>query len=85
MKDVKRGQPMLGASPVQVEVSDRAEGHEYGGLGPMVAMVQKLGLTSMIDERVPVFKCRRQYNESDHVVNFALNALAGGCPCPCEI
>jgi hypothetical protein len=63
---------------VEVEISDRVEGHGYGGLGPMVSMVQKLGLTSMIDERVPVFKCRRQYHESDHVVNFALNALAGG-------
>ena len=44
----------------------------------MVTMVQQLGLTSMIDARVPVFKHRRQYHESDHVVNFALNALAGG-------
>jgi len=32
----------------------------------------------MIDERVPIFKRRRQYHESDHVVSLALNALAGG-------
>lgn len=69
---------MLGKSPVHTEVSDRVEGHGFGGLSPMLTMVQKLGLTSMIDERIPVLKCRRQYHESDHVLNFALNALAGG-------
>lgn len=78
MKGVTPGEPMLGTSSVEVEVSDRVDGHGYGGLSPMVTMVQKLGLTEMIDERVKIFQQRRQYNESDHVVNFALNVLAGG-------
>ena len=78
MEGVDAAKPMLGRSLPLVEVSERVEGHALGGLGPMVTMVQQLGLTSMIDARVPVFKHRRQYHESDHVVNFALNALAGG-------
>ena len=32
MKDVERGRPMLGSSSVHTEVSDRVEGHGYGGL-----------------------------------------------------
>ncbi len=78
MSDGTSGRPMLGDSPVCTEVSERVEGHGYGGLIPMVTMVQKLGLTDLIDERVPIFERRRQYHESDHVLNFALNALAGG-------
>jgi hypothetical protein len=44
----------------------------------MHAMVQRLGLVSEIDEHLNLLKVHLPYHESDHVLNFAYNILAGG-------
>jgi hypothetical protein len=72
------GRPMLRSVFPQFEVSNRVRAHGFGGLSLMVGVAQRLGLTELIDERVPLFKVRRQYHESDHVLTLALNPLAGG-------
>ena len=44
----------------------------------MVALAQKLELTQGIDGRLHLLKYHLPYHESDHVMNFAINALCGG-------
>ena len=41
-------------------------------------MVRKLGLAEAIDERLHLLKFHFPYHESDHVLNFAYNALCHG-------
>ena len=46
----------------------------------MHALARKIGIVERLDERLHLLTIHRPYHESDHVLNFALNVLAGG-PC----
>ena len=50
----------------------------HGGIGVIHNLVNSLGLREMIDEWLQLLKQYRPYHESDHVLTFALNSLAGG-------
>ena len=41
-------------------------------------LVQELGLADAIDRRLELLKWHKPYHESDHVLNFAYNALCDG-------
>jgi hypothetical protein len=41
-------------------------------------LVRELGLAEAIDERLQLLKWHKPYHESDHVLNFAYNALCDG-------
>jgi hypothetical protein len=66
------------ASNVHYEISDRTRATAHGGIGAIHLLVKKLGLAEAIDGNVPLFKIYLPYHESDHVLNIAYNALAGG-------
>ena len=70
--------PMMSASNIHFEMAERARVVNYGGIGAMHLMVQKLGLAEAIDERVQLLKRHLPYHESDHVLNLAYNALLEG-------
>ena len=70
--------PMLSASNIHYEMSGRVEAMNYGGMGAMHLMVQRLGLIEDIDQNLHLLKLHLPYHESDHVVNIAYNILAGG-------
>ena len=70
--------PVLSASNVQYEISDRIHATAAGGLGMIHQMVKRLELDQAINRRLPVFKFYLPYSESDHVLNIAYNLLAGG-------
>src|SRR5688572_32147930 len=69
---------MLAASNIHYEMSERLEAMNYGGLGAMHLMVQRLGLAEEIDRNLDLLKVHLPYQESDHVLNIAYNILAGG-------
>jgi hypothetical protein len=71
-------QPVLRPAPIDYELSDRTRGITYGGMGSMLLLVQRLGLAQAIDERLHLLKMHLPYHESDHVLNFAFNALCDG-------
>lgn len=71
-------QPMLRAGNVQYELSGRAVGTAYGGIGLVHQLARALGLPEAIDRRLHLFKFHLPYHESDHVLNLAYNALCGG-------
>ena len=70
--------PMLAAKNIHYELSSRDRAVAAGGIGAMQQMAQKLGLASAIDEKLRLLKVHLPYSESDHVLNLAYNALAGG-------
>jgi Transposase DDE domain group 1 len=70
--------PMLTARNIQYEIGDRGRGIGYGGIGAIHLLVRKLGLAEAIDRRLHLLQIHLPYHESDHVLNFAYNALCDG-------
>lgn len=71
-------QPVMRASNIHYELSDRDVGTAYGGIGLMQRLARELGLAEAIDRRLHVLRFHMPYHESDHVLNFAYNALCDG-------
>ena len=67
--------PMLSASNIHFEMAERDRAVNYGGIGAIRLMGQRLGLAEEIDGRVQLLKRHLPYQESDHVLNLAYNAL----------
>ena len=74
----ERERPMIAASNIHYELGDRVQGLGPGGIGAMLLLARRTGLIADIDHYLHLFKCHRPYHESDHVLNIALNILAGG-------
>jgi hypothetical protein len=71
-------QPMLTASNIHYEVSNKMQGLGCGGIGSIHQLALELELPQTIDRELVLFKFHLPYHESDHVLNLAYNALAGG-------
>ncbi len=71
-------QPVLRPTNIQYELADRTRGMSHGGIGSMLLLVRRLKLPEAIDERLHLLKIHLPYHESDHVLNFAFNALCDG-------
>ena len=69
---------MFGAPNVHYDVSDRTRGFCAGGIGAMHELARRVGLIDEIDGTLNLLKVHLPYHESDHVLNIAYNALAGG-------
>jgi hypothetical protein len=69
---------MIAGSNTRYELAQKAGGTAYGGLAAIDAFAKKLGLPERIDNALHLFKKHLPYHESDHVLNFAYNALCGG-------
>ncbi|MEQ1907095.1 MAG: IS1380 family transposase [Pirellulaceae bacterium] len=63
---------------VKYELSDRQQAVASGGLGMILQMVSELKLRQQINRAVPIFKFYAPYDETDHILNIALNLLSGG-------
>jgi Transposase DDE domain group 1 len=70
--------PMMSASNIHFEMAERDRAVNYGGIGAIHLMGQRLGLAEEIDGRVQLLKRHLPYHESDHVLNLAYNALLDG-------
>jgi Transposase DDE domain group 1 len=69
---------MITACNIQYQLADRVQGLSAGGIGAIVLLARKTGLIGDIDNRLHLLKRHLPYHESDHVLNIALNILAGG-------
>jgi hypothetical protein len=69
---------LLRAQNIHYEMADRVRGIECGGIGAFHALAVNSGLVDAINQRVNLLKRNLPYHESDHVLNFAYNALTGG-------
>ena len=71
-------QPMFTASNIHYEIGDRSRGMAHGGIGAIHALARQIGLIDAIDNRLCLLKIHLPFHESDHVLNFAYNALCDG-------
>ena len=74
----ERERPMIAAENIQYELADRVQGLAAGGIGAMLLVARRTGLITDIDARLHLLKRHLPYHESDHVLNIALNIVAGG-------
>ena len=74
----EQAQPMLSARNIHFEMAQRDRATNYGGIGALHLLGQKLGLAREIDARLHLLKRHLPYHESDHVLNLAYTALLGG-------
>jgi len=74
----ERQRPMIEASNIHYEPGQRVRGLGPGGIGAMVLLARRTGLIADIDRHLHLLKRHLPYHESDHVLNIALNLLAGG-------
>ena len=70
--------PVLTASNIHYEAAAKTQAVSCGGIGAIHLLVRQLGLAEAIDERLHRLKFHFPYRESDHVLNFAYNALCNG-------
>jgi len=75
---VERAEPMLAASNIRYEISEKVRAIAPGGIGAIHLLAKKLGLVHDIDENLHLLKRHLPYHESDHVLSIAYNLLAGG-------
>jgi hypothetical protein len=71
-------QPVFTASNIHYDAASRTRAIACGGIGAIQLLVRKLGLAEAIDQRLHLLKFHLPYHESDHVLNFAYNALCNG-------
>jgi hypothetical protein len=71
-------EPVFTAANIHYDVADKTRAIPCGGIGAIHLMVRKLGLAEAIDDRLHLLKFHFPYHESDHVLNFAYNALCNG-------
>lgn len=67
--------PVLKPRGLQYELAQKTRGISYGGVGLMWKLACEVGLVQAIDEHLQLLKWHCPYHESDHVLNFAFNAL----------
>jgi len=70
--------PMFRPSKVQYEFAERTQAIAAGGLGAIVPLLDQLDVRQEINRSAPLLKLHLPYDEADHVLNIALNLLAGG-------
>lgn len=79
--DKKKGKtrtPMIRPLRAKYELAEKVAAISCGGIGMIMQLVEQLGLRKHINQSAPVFKLHAPYDEADHVLNIALNLLAGG-------
>jgi hypothetical protein len=69
---------MMTATNIHYERAERVRGLSAGGIGAIVLLARKIELDKEIDRTLHLLKRHLPYHESDHVLNIALNLLAGG-------
>ena len=66
------------SSGISYEVAQRCHAISCGGIGAILKLIDEVGLVRAINERLNILKVARPYQDSDHILNIALNLLCGG-------
>jgi hypothetical protein len=69
---------MFSARNIHYEISGRSQGIAHGGIGAVHLLARQIGLIEAIDRRLHLLQIHLPFHESDHVLNFAYNALCDG-------
>jgi hypothetical protein len=71
-------QPVFAAANIHYEFADRVHGMAHGGIGAFHLLARRIGLIDAINQKLHLLKFPLPYHHSDHVLNFAYNALCDG-------
>jgi hypothetical protein len=71
-------QPVLTAANIHYEFADRVHGLAHGGIGAFHLLARRIGLIDAINQNLHLLQFPMPYHHSDHVLNFAYNALCDG-------
>jgi hypothetical protein len=63
---------------VKYELSEKQQAVSCGGLGMILQLAKELDLRQHINRAAPVLKFHAPYDETDHILNIALNLISGG-------
>jgi hypothetical protein len=69
---------VMSSDGVKYELAEKVRGITCGGIGMLRRLAEEVGLVEGIDSRLHLLKFHLPYHESDHVLNFAINALCEG-------
>jgi hypothetical protein len=70
--------PMIKPPSIAYEMADKQQAIAAGGIGTILQLVKQLDLRNEINRAIPLLKLHLPYDEADHVINIAMNLLAGG-------
>ncbi|QDU89006.1 hypothetical protein Pla175_23910 [Pirellulimonas nuda] len=70
--------PMITPPKIGYELAGKQQAIAAGGIGAMLQLAKQLGLRGEINRSIRLLKVHLPYDEADHVLNIALNLLAGG-------
>ena len=70
--------PMIKTPAVKYELAEKQEAIAAGGMGAVMQLVNQLDLRKHVNRAIPLLKLHLPYDEADHVLNIALNLVAGG-------
>lgn len=70
--------PMIRPSTTKLELAEKQQAVHCGGLAVINDVIKTVGLRKHINESLRLLKLHLPYDEADHVLNIALNLLAGG-------
>lgn len=70
--------PMIDPAGIKYELAEKQQAIAAGGIGCIMQVINQVGLRKQINQSIPLLKIHLPYDEADHVVNIALNLLAGG-------
>ena len=76
--DRKSSQPVIQGGNVHYELADKSQAIAPGGIAVFVLLANTLGLVDAINTKLKLFKVRKPYFESDHILTIAINILCGG-------
>ena len=70
--------PMIRPGQTKLELAEKQRAVGCGGIAVIMQMINQLRLRRYINQSAEVFKIHLPYDEADHILNIAMNLLAGG-------
>src|SRR5476649_126897 len=70
--------PVFTTANIHYEIADRVHGVAHGGIGAFHLLARRIGLIDTINQKLHLLNFPMPYHHSDHVLNFAYNALCDG-------
>lgn len=70
--------PAIDTPSIDYELAERQQAIASGGVGAIMQLVKQVELRKHINRAIPLLKVNMPYDEADHVLNIALNLVAGG-------
>jgi hypothetical protein len=69
---------MIRPVSTKIEISEKQQAVTCGGFAAILELIKTLGLRDHINRSTGVLRLHLPYDEADHILNIALNLLAGG-------